>query len=91
MSHAMELIVSGFVKTKNRQGLADLLTQWNRTLAQLQAASGGINPANAIRAIQDELPIIEAGLRELSPTMSSDEMPAASQMLRNETDQQREA
>jgi hypothetical protein len=33
---------------------------------ELQAVSG-IDPANAIQAVQDELAIIEAGLEELRP------------------------
>jgi hypothetical protein len=69
----MELIVAGYVKMKDRRALSDLLTQRNKSLAELHAASGGIDPANAIRAIQAELPIIEAGLEELGPTLSPDD------------------
>ncbi len=64
MSRAMELIVTGFVKTKNRRALADLLAHRRKVLGELQAISG-INPANAVQAIQDELVIIEAGLEGL--------------------------
>ena len=39
-------------------------------LGELQAVSG-IDPANAILAIQDELAIIEAGLEELKPPPGS--------------------
>jgi hypothetical protein len=41
-----------------------------KVLAQLQAVSG-INPENAVKAIQKELAVIEAGLEELKPPPGS--------------------
>ena len=70
MSKAMELIVAGYVKGKDRRALTDLLAHRQKVLGQLQTVSG-INPANAIQAIQDELAIIEAGLEELKPALGS--------------------
>ncbi len=70
MSKAMELIVAGYVKARDRRALADLLAHRRKVLGELQAVSG-INPANAVRAIQDELTIIEAGLEELKPPPGS--------------------
>lgn len=70
MSKAMELIVAGYVKVQARRALTDLLAHRRAMLAQLQTVSG-INPENAIRAIQDELGVIEAGLEELKPPPGS--------------------
>lgn len=41
-----------------------------KMLGELQVVSG-IDPANAIQAVQDELAIIEAGLEELKPPPGS--------------------
>ncbi|MGY4435067.1 hypothetical protein ACVWWO_007544 [Bradyrhizobium sp. F1.13.1] len=62
----MELIVAGYVKVRDRRALTDWLAHRRKVLAELQAVSG-INPENAVRAIQDELAVIEAGLDELKP------------------------
>ncbi|WP_051448479.1 hypothetical protein [Bradyrhizobium sp. WSM1417] len=66
----MELIVASYVKVRDRRALVDLLAHRRKVLAQLQAVSG-INPENAVRAIQDELAVIEAGLEELKPPPGS--------------------
>ncbi|MBM7482651.1 hypothetical protein ACVWWI_004036 [Bradyrhizobium sp. USDA 3686] len=66
MSKAMELIIVGYVRGKDRRALAELLAHRRKMLGELQAISG-IDPVNAIRAVQDELAIIEAGLEELKP------------------------
>ncbi|MCS3765798.1 MULTISPECIES: hypothetical protein [Bradyrhizobium] len=70
MSKAMELIVAGYVKVRDRRALTDLLAHRRKVLAQLQAVSS-INPENAVTAIQDELALIEAGLEELKPPPGS--------------------
>ncbi|MET4320270.1 hypothetical protein [Bradyrhizobium sp. RT5a] len=70
MSEAMELIVAGYVKVRDRRALTDLLAHRRKVLAELQTVSG-INPENAVRAIQDELAVIEAGLEELKPPPGS--------------------
>ncbi|UPJ40025.1 hypothetical protein IVB40_22135 [Bradyrhizobium sp. 40] len=66
----MELIVASYVKVRDRRALTDLLAHRRKVLAELQAVSG-INPENAVRAIQDELAVIEAGLEELKPPPGS--------------------
>ncbi|MFC7697941.1 hypothetical protein ACFQX9_14645 [Bradyrhizobium sp. GCM10028915] len=66
----MELIVAGYVKVRDHRALTDLLAHRRKVLDQLQAVSG-INPENAVRAIQDELAVIEAGLDELKPPPDS--------------------
>lgn len=70
MSQAMELIVASYVKVRDRRALTELLAHRRKVLAELQAVSG-INPENAVRAIQDELAVIEAGLEELKPPPGS--------------------
>ncbi|MGR4927945.1 hypothetical protein ACIPUD_14245 [Bradyrhizobium sp. CAR08] len=66
----MELIVASYVKVRDRRALTELLAHRRKVLAELQAASG-INPENAVRVIQDELAVIEAGLGELKPPPGS--------------------
>jgi inorganic triphosphatase YgiF len=66
----MELIIASYVKVRDRRALTDLLAHRRKVLAELQAVSG-INPENAVRAIQDELAVIEAGLEELKPPPGS--------------------
>ncbi|MET4034710.1 MULTISPECIES: hypothetical protein [unclassified Bradyrhizobium] len=70
MSKAIELIVAGYVKVRDRRALADLLEHRRKMLAQLEAVSG-INPENATKAIQEELAVIEAGLEALKPPPGS--------------------
>lgn len=66
----MEMIVAGYVKMRDRRALADLLAHRRKVLAELQAVSG-INPRNAVKAIQEELALVEAGLEELKPPPGS--------------------
>ncbi|MEH2488637.1 hypothetical protein [Bradyrhizobium sp. AZCC 2230] len=70
MSKTMELIVASYVKVRDRRALTDLLAHRRKVLAQLQGVSG-INPQNAVAAIQEELALIEAGLEELKPPPGS--------------------
>jgi hypothetical protein len=70
MPSAMEMIVAGFVKVKNRRALEDLHTHRRKVLADLQTITG-INPANAIKAVQNDISAIEAGLEELRPPPGS--------------------
>jgi hypothetical protein len=66
VSKAMEMIVAGHVKVRNRRALTDLLAHRRKVLDELQAVSG-INPATVIRTVMDEIAFIEAGLQELKP------------------------
>jgi hypothetical protein len=66
VSRAMEMIVAGHVKVRNRRALTDLLAHRRKVLDELQAVSG-INPATVIRTVMDEIALIEAGLEELKP------------------------
>lgn len=66
----MELIVAGYVKARDRRALVDLLAHRRKVLAELQTVSG-INPERAVRAVQEELAVIEAGIEELKPPPGS--------------------
>lgn len=61
----MELIVAGYVMVCDRRALTNLLAHRRKVLGQLQGVSG-INPQNAVKAIQEELVMIEAGLEDSS-------------------------
>lgn len=65
-----KLIVAGYVKVRNRRAPTGLLAHRRKVFAELQAVSG-INPENAVRAMQEELTLIEAGLEELRPPPGS--------------------
>jgi hypothetical protein len=70
VSKAIELIVAGYVKVRDRRALTDLLAHRRKVLGELQGISG-INPVNAVQVVQDEIAIIEAGLEELKPPPGS--------------------
>jgi hypothetical protein len=70
LSNAMQMIVAGYVTVRDRRALADLLAHRRKVLAELQAVAG-INPANSVAAVQDEIALIEAGLEELKPLPGS--------------------
>ena len=66
MSSAMQIIVAGYVKIRDRRALEDLLAHRRKVLAELQAVTG-VDPASSISVVQDEIGMIEAGLEELKP------------------------
>ena len=70
MWNAMQMIVAGYVKVRDRRALADLLAHRRKVLAELQAVSG-MNPANAISLVQEDIELIEAWLEELKPPPGS--------------------
>ena len=51
MSKAIELIVAGYVKVKNRRALSDLLAHRRKVLTDLEAITG-INPQNALESVR---------------------------------------
>jgi hypothetical protein len=57
---AIALIVASYAKTRNRRPLADLRIHRRKVLGELEAISG-IDPANAVQAVLDEVATIEAG------------------------------
>jgi hypothetical protein len=66
----MQMIVTGYVKVRDRRALADLLAHRRKVLIELQGVTG-INPASSVAAVQDEIAIIEAGLEEVKPPPGS--------------------
>ncbi|TWB60421.1 hypothetical protein [Bradyrhizobium sacchari] len=70
MSKAMELLVAGYVTTKDLRALSELLTHRRKILDDLRRISG-IDAAKAIQDVQDEIAIIEAGMEELKPRPGS--------------------
>lgn len=66
MSQALELIVAGYVKVKDRRALEDLLAHRRKILADLQRVTG-IDPSRSVQAIQAEVKAIEGGLDQLKP------------------------
>ncbi|TWI73619.1 hypothetical protein IQ16_01757 [Bradyrhizobium huanghuaihaiense] len=64
MSRALQSIVAGYVKVKNRRALEGLLAHRRGMLAQLQAVTA-INASASVQTVGDEISIIEAGLEEL--------------------------
>ncbi|MCK1562445.1 hypothetical protein IVB08_00270 [Bradyrhizobium sp. 173] len=70
MSKALELIVAGYVKVKDRRALEGLLAHRRGILARLQAVSG-IDASNSVEMIRDEVAIVEAGVEQLKPPPGS--------------------
>jgi len=70
MSKAIELIVAGYVKVKNRRALSDLLAHRRKMLTDLQAITG-IDPQNTLERVRQEIAVIETGLDELKPPLGS--------------------
>jgi hypothetical protein len=66
MSKAIDLIVAGYVKVRDRRALSELLAHRRKMLAELQSVTG-IDPARSIEAVKDEIDVIEAGIEELKP------------------------
>lgn len=66
MPSAIELIASGYVKTRNRRALEDLHTHRRALLARLEAVTG-IDPTRSIEVVREEIAVIESGLEELKP------------------------
>ncbi|RTE88608.1 hypothetical protein D6B98_34480 [Bradyrhizobium sp. LVM 105] len=70
MSRALQSIVAGYVKVKDRRALEGLLAHRRGMLAQLQAVTA-INASAAVQTVEDEIAIIEAGLEEVKPPTGS--------------------
>ncbi|MCG2632457.1 hypothetical protein L6654_38265 [Bradyrhizobium sp. WYCCWR 13023] len=70
MSKALELIVDGYVKVRDRRALTELLAHRRKLVADLQAVSG-IDPEKSLAVVQAELALIEAGLEALKPPPGS--------------------
>ena len=65
-STTIELIVSAYLRLKNRLALYDMRELRHRLLKDLRAASG-FDSRQALKQVQDDLRIIEQGLEQLLP------------------------
>lgn len=63
-SNTIELIVSAYVRLKNRRALEDMRELRRQLLGGLQAAPG-INPRAALKHVEEDLRVIEQGLEQL--------------------------
>ncbi|MCA1378895.1 MULTISPECIES: hypothetical protein [unclassified Bradyrhizobium] len=75
MSHAMELIVEGFIRLKDRQFLENLMMHRGRLAMDLKARTG-FDCKATIAKIDQDISIIEAGLSALSnPVLGEEGLP----------------
>jgi hypothetical protein len=65
----MELIVGGYTHLKDRQSLEDLRMHRRRLAVDLKAMTG-FDCGSSIAQIDDDIALIEAGLRTLSGPVS---------------------
>lgn len=65
MSSAMELIVEGFTRLKDRQSLEDMRMHRRRLAVDLKARTG-IDCRSSIAQVEQDIATIEAGLERLS-------------------------
>lgn len=65
MSSAMELIVEGFTRLKDRQSLEDLRMHRRRLAVDLKAMKG-LDCRSSIAQVDQDIAIIEAGLDALA-------------------------
>lgn len=66
MSRSVELIVEGYVRLSDREALEEILAHRQDLLRQLCAVTG-VDPAQALAQVSQEITIIEAGLATLAP------------------------
>lgn len=66
MSRSVELIVEGYVRLNDRDALEEILTHRQDLLRQLVTVTG-VDPAQAIAQVSEEITVIEAGLATLAP------------------------
>jgi hypothetical protein len=66
MSHAIKLIVDGYVRLNDRQALEDVLGHRRQLGKQLKESPPGVDLSGPIELIDAEIAVIEAGLQRLS-------------------------
>lgn len=66
MPSTIELIVSAYVRLRNRQALEEMRELRRQLLGGLQTASG-IEPRQALEQVREDLRVIERGLIQLRP------------------------
>ena len=73
MDKAIKQIVDAYVRLQNRNALEDLRTLRQGLLSDLKGRSDSAYDVNgAVRQLDDELAVIEAGLQKLSGILPSD-------------------
>ena len=74
MSSAIELIVEGYVRLNNRQALEELRIHRERLAADLkyrQSQGDAFDYSKSITQIEEEIAVIEAGLKKLRAASGS--------------------
>ncbi|WGD49139.1 hypothetical protein QA641_26260 [Bradyrhizobium sp. CB1650] len=66
MSSTIELIVSAYVRLKNRRALEDMRELRRQLLGNLHSTSS-IDPRKALDLVREDLRVIEEGLEQLRP------------------------
>ena len=69
MSSAIELIVDGYARLKDRQSLEDLRMQRRRLAVDLKSRTG-FDCLSSIAQVEQDIAAKEAGLKTLSGTVS---------------------
>ena len=69
MSSAIDLIVDGYARLKDRQSLEDLRMQRRRLAVDLKARTG-VDCRSSIVQLEQDIAAIEAGLKTLSGPIS---------------------
>jgi len=70
MSNAIAQIVDAYVRLRNRRGLDELMMHRQRLAVDLKSRSGGYDFSLPISKIDEEIAIIEEGLRRLKAESS---------------------
>ena len=66
MSHAIKLIVDGYVRLNDHQALKDVLGHRQQIGKRLRETPGSwVDPSGPIKQIDEEIAVIEAGLETL--------------------------
>jgi hypothetical protein len=66
MSEAVERIVGAYVKLRNRKALEDIKVHRQRLITELKSACGAFDLSLLIKQLDDEIWVIEVGLRMLN-------------------------
>jgi prefoldin subunit 5 len=66
MSHAMELIVDGYVKLSGRKALEDLKAHRCHLAEELKSINGALDLSSSIQLLEEEITMIDAGLAKLN-------------------------
>ncbi|MCP3466440.1 MULTISPECIES: hypothetical protein [unclassified Bradyrhizobium] len=73
MSKAIELIVEGFTRIRDRQSLEDLRMHRRRLAVDLRSIEG-FDCRQSIAQIDDDIEVIESGLRSLDSSAAAKEL-----------------